>query len=72
MSFKHEIMDPKERGDKIHVDENMSDHGKENDLWTCSDCLEFFADFIFFQNQEFLASKGPFSGGKTKRYGRRR
>ena len=28
MILKNEIMDLKERGDKIHVDENMSDHGK--------------------------------------------
>ena len=51
---------------------NYENWGEENDLWTCSDCLNFFADFLFLQNQEFWAFKGPFSGEKTKRYGRRR
>ena len=51
---------------------NYENWGEENDLWTCSNCLNFFADFLFLQNQEFWAFKGPFSGEKTKRYGRRR
>ena len=28
--------------------------------------MEFFADFLFSQNQEFWAFKGPFSGEKQK------
>jgi len=28
--------------------------------------MEFFADFLFLQNQEFWAFKGPFSGEKQK------
>ena len=27
IDFKHEIIALKDRGDKIHVDENVSDHG---------------------------------------------
>ena len=45
---------------------NYKNWGEENDLWTCSNCLEFYADFLSLQNQEFWAFKGPFLGGKQK------
>ena len=45
---------------------NYENWGEENDLRTCSNCLNFFADFLFLQNQEFWAFKGPFSGEKQK------
>ena len=51
---------------------NNKNWGEGNHLWTCSNYLEFFPDFLLLQNPEFWADKGPFWGGKTKRCGRRR
>ena len=51
---------------------NYKNWGEGNHLWTCSNYLEFFPDFLLLQNPEFWADKGPFWGEKTKRYGRRR
>ena len=51
---------------------NYKNWGEGNHLWTCSNYLEFFPDFLLLQNPEFWADKGPFSGEKTKRCGRRR
>ena len=45
---------------------NYKNWGEGNHLWTCSNYLEFFPDFLLLQNCEFLASKGPFWGEKTK------
>ena len=50
---------------------NNKNWGEGNHLWTCSNYLEFFPDFLLLQNPEFWADKGPFWGEKTKRYGRR-
>ena len=45
---------------------NYKNWGEGNHLWTCSNYLEFFPDFLLLQNCEFLASKGPFWGEKQK------
>ena len=39
---------------------NYKNWGEENDLWTCSNCLDFFPDFLLLQNLEFWAFEGPF------------
>ena len=46
---------------------NYKNWGEENDLWTCSNCLDFFPDFLLLQNLEFWAFEGPFQVEKTKR-----
>ena len=46
---------------------NYKNWGEENDLWTCSNCLDFFPDFLLLQNLEFWAFEGPFQVKKTKR-----
>ena len=46
---------------------NYKNWGEENDLWTCSNCLDFFPDFLLLQNLEFWAFEGPFQAEKTKR-----
>ena len=46
---------------------NYKNWGEENDLWTCSNCLDFFPDFLLLQNLEFWAFEGPFQAKKTKR-----
>ena len=51
---------------------NYKNWGEENDLWTCSNCLDFFPDFLLLQNLEFWAFEGPFQAEKTKRCERRR
>ena len=51
---------------------NYKNWGEENDLWTCSNCLDFFPDFLLLQNLEFWAFEGPFQAKKTKRCERRR
>ena len=51
---------------------NYENWGEENDLWTCSNCLDFFPDFLLLQNLEFWAFEGPFQAKKTKRCERRR
>ena len=51
---------------------NFKKWSEGNHLWTCSNYLEFFPDFLLLQNPEFWADKGPFWGEKTKRCGRRR
>ena len=51
---------------------NYKNWGEENDLWTCSNCLDFFPDFLLLQNLEFWAFESPFQAKKTKRCERRR
>ena len=51
---------------------NYKNWGEENDLWTCSNCLDFFPDFLLLQNLEFWAFEGPFRAKKTSRCERRR
>ena len=51
---------------------NYKNWGEENDLWTCSNCLDFFPDFNLLQNLEFWAFEGPFRAIKIKRCERRR
>ena len=55
MDFKHEIIALKHRGDKIHVDENVSDHGtyevgdicpKMQPLYLCVNCTFDCIDII--------------------------
>ena len=45
---------------------NYKNWGEENDLWTCSNCLDFFPDFLLLQNLEFLAFGGPLQAKKQK------
>ena len=45
---------------------NYKNWGEENDLWTCSNCLDFFPDFLLLQNLEFWAFEGPFQAKKLK------
>ena len=45
---------------------NYKNWGEENDLWTCSNCLDFFPDFLLLQNLEFWAFEGPFRAKKHK------
>ena len=45
---------------------NYKNWGEENDLWTCSNCLDFFPDFLLLQNLEFWAFEGPFQAEKKK------
>ena len=45
---------------------NNKNWGEGNHLWTCSNYLEFFPDFLLLQNPEFWADKGPFWGEKQK------
>ena len=46
---------------------NYKNWGEENDLWTCSNCLDFFPDFLLLQNLEFWAFEGPFQAEKNKK-----
>ena len=45
---------------------NYKNWGEENDLWTSSNCLDFFPDFLLLQNLEFWAFEGPFQAKKQK------
>ena len=45
---------------------NYKNWGEENDLWTCSNCLEFFADFYFCKIKSFGHSKVIFQGKNKK------
>ena len=51
---------------------NYKNWVEENYLWTCSNCLDFFSDFLLLQNLECWAFEGPFHAKKTKRCERRR
>ena len=46
---------------------NYKNWVEENDLWTCSNCLDFFPDFLLLQNLEFWAFEGPFQAEKNKK-----
>ena len=46
---------------------NYKNWGEENDLWTCSNCLDFFPDFLLLQNLEFWAFESPFQAKKNKK-----
>ena len=44
---------------------NLKKWSEGNYTWTCRICLDFFVWWLFMQNRDFRASKGPFLGQKT-------
>ena len=51
---------------------NLKKWSEGNHNWACRIDLDFFVWWVFMQNRDFRASKGPFLGQKTKTSVRRR